>query len=115
MVEKKEIDFQNQEIRILKNAEPVEYGRINTPILDTINNRSNPENGINYFTGSEPPANIYVSETHDDAVALAILKTPDMDALTPLDKMGMTWDESTTLLEVLTQVKEGHYLVDNKL
>ncbi len=115
MVEKKQIDFQNQEVRIFENAETVEYERINTPILDTINNRSNPENGINYYTGAEPPANIYVSETHDDAEVLAILKTPDMDELTPLDKMGMTWNESTTLLEVLAQVKDGYYLVDNKL
>ncbi len=115
MCEKTEEEFQNQEVRIFSESEIVKYERVNTPILDTINNRSNTKNGINYYTGAEPTPNIYVGAAHDNDKVLSILKTPDMDELTPLDRMGMTWNESTTLLEVLAQVKEGYYLVDNAL
>ena len=114
MVEKTEQEFQNQEVRIFAESEIVKYQRINTPILDTISNRANPNNGINYVSGPGPWPNVYVEEIHDDAEILEILKTPNPEEC-PLARMGMTWDDSTTLLDVLAQVKENYYLVDNKI
>ncbi len=114
MVEKKEVHFQNQEIRIFAAGEVVKYERINLPILDTISNRSDDSKGDNYVTGSGPFENTYKEEAHDDAATLAILKLPNPEHC-PLTMMGMIWDESTTLMDVLDQVKDEHFLIDNKL
>jgi len=114
MVEKTEQEFQNQEVRIFAESEIVKYQRINTPILDTISNRANPDNGINYVSGPEPWPNVYVEELHDDAEILEILKKPNPEEC-PLARMGMTWDDQTTLLQVLAQVQENYFLVDNKI
>ena len=67
MVEKTEQEFQNQEVRIFAESEIVKYQRINTPILDTISNRANPDNGINYVSGLEPWPNVYGVLLHDDS------------------------------------------------